>query len=85
MLFKTFRAAVFEIDVDVDGIEVDVTPALSPNFNVVRLPDVALKERRERIRSALRNCGSTFPPATRSRLISPLRTLAIGSPPLIFL
>lgn len=39
----------------------DVTPAFQPNFNVVGLPDVAVKESRERIRSTLRNCGFDFP------------------------
>jgi magnesium chelatase family protein len=31
------------------------------DFNVVGLPDNAMKESRERIKSALRNCGFEFP------------------------
>jgi magnesium chelatase family protein len=31
------------------------------DFNVVGLPDNAVKESRERIKSALRNCGYEFP------------------------
>ena len=31
------------------------------DFNVVGLPDIAVKESRERIKSALRNCGFDFP------------------------
>jgi magnesium chelatase family protein len=31
------------------------------DFNVVGLPDNAVKESRERIKSALRNCGFEFP------------------------
>jgi magnesium chelatase family protein len=61
MLFKTFSAAVFGIDAYLVEVELDVTPAFQPNFNVVGLPDVAVKESRERIRSALRNCGFDFP------------------------
>lgn len=61
MLFKTFSAAVFGIDAYLVEVEVDVTPAFQPNFNVVGLPDIAVKESRERIRSALRNCGFDFP------------------------
>ena len=31
------------------------------DFNVAGLPDNAVKESRERIKSALRNCGYEFP------------------------
>src|SRR5271170_4662339 len=63
MLFKTFSAAVYGIDaylVEVE-VEVDVAPAFEGRFNVVGLPDNAVKESRERIRAALRNCGFDFP------------------------
>ena len=42
-------------------IEVDVTSKGLPNVAVVGLPDTAVKESVERIRSALANCGYTFP------------------------
>jgi magnesium chelatase family protein len=42
-------------------IEVDVTPKGLPSVSVVGLPDPAVKESVERIRSALGNCGYTFP------------------------
>ncbi len=45
----------FEVDV-----EVDVSPGI-PSFNVVGLPDTAIKESKERVRSAIRNLGYTFP------------------------
>jgi magnesium chelatase family protein len=61
MLFKTFSAAVFGIDAYLVEVEVDVSPSFQGNFNVVGLPDLAVKESRERIRSALRNCGFDFP------------------------
>ena len=32
-----------------------------PNFDIVGLPDAAVKEARERVRSAARNCGFSFP------------------------
>jgi magnesium chelatase family protein len=60
MLFKTFSAAVFGIDAYIVEVEVDVGPG-KPDFNVVGLPDIAVKESRERIKSALRNCGFDFP------------------------
>jgi magnesium chelatase family protein len=61
MLFKTFSAAVFGIDAYLVEVEVDVSQAYQGYFTVVGLPDIAVKESRERIRSALRNCGFDFP------------------------
>ncbi len=61
MLFKAFSAAVFGIDVYLVEAEVDVGPGHSGDFNVVGLPDIAVKESRERIKSALRSCGFDFP------------------------
>jgi magnesium chelatase family protein len=61
MLFKTFSAAVFGIDAYLVEVEVDVSPAFQGYFTVVGLPDIAVKESRERIKSALRNCGFDFP------------------------
>lgn len=61
MLFKTYSAAVFGIDAYLVEVEVDVSPSFQGSFNVVGLPDLAVKESRERIKSALRNCGFDFP------------------------
>lgn len=41
-------------------VEVDIHSGL-PAFNIVGLPDTALRESRERVRSALRNSGFEFP------------------------
>src|SRR4030095_16669574 len=40
--------------------EVDVAPGL-PAFTTVGLPDSAVRESRERVRTAIRNAGFTFP------------------------
>jgi len=61
MLFKTFSAAVFGIVAYLVEVEVNVVPAFEGRFTVVGLPDSAVKESRERIRAALRNCGFDFP------------------------
>ena len=48
----------------ITGYEVSVECALSgglPAFDVVGLPDAAVKESRERVRSAVRACGAKFP------------------------
>jgi magnesium chelatase family protein len=61
MLFKTVSASVYGIDAYLVEVEVDVGSARMQDFNVVGLPDNAVKESRERIKSALRNCGYEFP------------------------
>jgi magnesium chelatase family protein len=61
MLYKAFSAAVFGIDAYLVEVEVDVGPSYQGNFTVVGLPDIAVKESRERIKAALRNCGFDFP------------------------
>jgi magnesium chelatase family protein len=60
MLFKALSAAVFGIDAYMVDVEVDVS-AGSGNFLTVGLPDAAVKESKERIRSAIKNCGLDFP------------------------
>src|SRR5262245_38674692 len=61
MLFKTLSAAVFGIDAYLVEVEVDVGSGRMGDFNVVGLPDIAVKESRERIKAALKNCGFEFP------------------------
>src|SRR6516225_3469416 len=63
MLFKTQSAAVYGIDANIIEVEVDVGPRRGPkeNFQTVGLPDAAVRESRQRIRAALRNCGYEVP------------------------
>ncbi|HEY6290512.1 MAG TPA: YifB family Mg chelatase-like AAA ATPase, partial [Terriglobia bacterium] len=60
MLYKTFSAAVFGIDAYPVEVEVDVSAGLG-SFTTVGLPDAAVRESRERIKSAIKNCGLEFP------------------------
>jgi len=53
MLAKVKSAAVV-------GLEVDLLPGL-PSFTIVGLPDKAVQEARERVRSAIRNSNYKFP------------------------
>ena len=61
MLFKTISASVYGIDADLVEVEVDVGSARMEDFNVVGLPDNAVKESRQRVKAALKNCGFEFP------------------------
>lgn len=60
MISKLSSAALFGIEAFFVDVEVDVTNGL-PSFNIVGLPDTAVQESRERVRSALRNSEFRFP------------------------
>ena len=59
MLFKTLSASVYGIDAHI--VQVDVGVGGMEDFYVVGLPDNAVKESRQRVKSALKNCGIDFP------------------------
>jgi len=61
MLACMRTAAVFGIDVCPVQVEIDVSFGL-PTFTMVGLPDASVRESRDRVRSAIRNCGFEFPP-----------------------
>ncbi len=63
VLYKTLSAAVYGIDASLVEVEVDVCPikGMEESFTTVGLPDTAVRESRERVRSALRNCGYDIP------------------------
>lgn len=50
-----------------------------PGFDVVGLPDAAVKESRERVRSATRNCGFEFPARRITVNLAPADTRKSGS------
>lgn len=60
MLARVLSATSFGIDARFVEVEVDVGPGL-PSFHIVGLPDNAIQEARERVRSALKNTGFSFP------------------------
>lgn len=60
MLSKLNSITLIGIDGYVVDIEVDIQNGL-PNFNMVGLPDMIIKESKERVRSAIKNSGYEFP------------------------
>ncbi|HBY62491.1 MAG TPA: magnesium chelatase, partial [Solibacterales bacterium] len=61
-LFQTRSAAVFGIEAHVIDVEVDMYAAGSArDFTIVGMPDTAVRESRERIKSALMNSGFGYP------------------------
>ena len=64
VLYKTLSAAVYGIDASIIEVEVDVSGIKTneDHFHTVGLPDAAVRESRDRVRSALKNCGYDIPP-----------------------
>jgi magnesium chelatase family protein len=60
-LFKTRSAAVYGIDAHLIDVEVDMYTGSAREFVTVGLPDVAVRESRERIKSSLINSGFGYP------------------------
>lgn len=60
MLAKVLSGATFGIDAYPVEVEVDITRGV-PYFSTVGLPDNAVKESKDRVRSAIKNSGYAFP------------------------
>lgn len=60
MLASAESSAIFGIDAYSVKVEIDVSTSLA-RFDIVGLPDIAVNESKERVRSAIRNSGMDFP------------------------
>ncbi len=60
MLAKLLSSAVLGVDGFLVSVETDVAPGL-PAFNIVGLPDTAIKESQHRVQAAIKNSGLSFP------------------------
>ena len=60
MLVKVDSAALHGIDGMVVAVEVDVSRGL-PSFTTVGLPDSSVRESKDRVKAAIKNCGYEFP------------------------
>ena len=63
MLYKTLSAAVYGVNASIIEVEVDVSGIKQneDHFHTVGLPDAAVRESRDRVRAALKNCGYDIP------------------------
>ncbi len=63
MLYKTLSAAVYGVDASIIEVEVDISgiKTSEDHFHTVGLPDAAVRESRDRVRAALKNCGYDIP------------------------
>ena len=60
MISKVFSSAVFGIDAYLVEVEVDISTGF-PQFATVGLPEGAVRESKERVVAAIKNCGYKFP------------------------
>lgn len=61
MLAKILSGAVVGLEAVPVTVEVDISTKSLPSFSIVGLPDKAVEESRERVRSAIKNSGAEFP------------------------
>jgi len=60
MFSRIKSIGIFGMDSYMIEVEADVSTGL-PGFDMVGLPDAAVKESRDRVRAAIKNCGFKFP------------------------
>ena len=70
MLARTTTATPWGIEARPVQVEVDIHPGL-PQVQIVGLPDAAVRESRERVRAAIKNCGYDLPPRSVTINLAP--------------
>ena len=78
MLTKLFGAALFGVEGYPITVECEVCDKL-PDFEIVGLPDNAVKEAKERVRAAIENSGFEFPDASIILNLAPADLKKTGS------
>ena len=81
MLFKARSAAVYGIDAHIIDVEVDFSgvKTTEETFSTVGLPDAAVRESRDRVRSAIKNSGFDLPPTRITINLAPADIKKEGS------
>jgi magnesium chelatase family protein len=81
MLFKARSAAVYGIDAHIIDVEVDFSNVTQKEetFATVGLPDAAVRESRDRVRSAIKNSGFDLPPVRITINLAPADLKKEGS------
>lgn len=78
MFVRVWSFALQGIEAVPVAVEVDVSPGL-PSFEIVGLPDAAVREARERVRAAIRNGGWPFPLQRITVNLAPAHTRKEGA------
>lgn len=78
MFTKVYSLGVHSLEGFLVTVEVDISGGL-PQFTIVGLPDTAVKEATDRVRSALKNLGFTYPVSRITVNLAPASTKKVGS------
>lgn len=78
MIYKVYSAAVIALDAAIIEVETDISPGL-PSATIVGLADTAIKEARERVKSALKHTGFEFPRSKVAINLAPADLPKIGT------
>ncbi|MEG2200126.1 MAG: magnesium chelatase domain-containing protein, partial [Anaerovorax sp.] len=78
MLSKVYTGSLYGLESQVVTVETDLTPGL-PTLALVGLPDMTVRESKERIRSAILNSGEKFPQKRITINLSPANARKEGS------
>ncbi|MBI5530700.1 MAG: YifB family Mg chelatase-like AAA ATPase [Candidatus Doudnabacteria bacterium] len=78
MISKVLSAAVIGLDAEAVEVEADVTNGL-PATIVVGLPDTAVQESRERVKTAIKNSGCSYPQTRVSVNLAPADVPKLGT------
>ncbi|MCZ6506878.1 MAG: YifB family Mg chelatase-like AAA ATPase, partial [Acidobacteria bacterium] len=78
MLARATAATPWGIDARPIQVEVDVHAGL-PQMQIVGLPDTAVRESRERVRAAIKNCGFRLPPRAVTINLAPADVRKVGN------
>ncbi len=75
---KVFSCGLTGINGFITEVEADASGGL-PSFDIVGLPDTAVKEAKERVRAAIKNCGYTLPSKKYTLNLAPARIRKEGT------
>ncbi len=78
MFSRIESVGIFGIDSYMIEVEADISNGL-PSFDIVGLPDAAVKESRDRVRAAIKNCGFKFPVSRITVNLAPANRKKEGS------
>lgn len=78
MISKINTCGLMGIDGFMVSVETDISNGM-PNYNVVGLPDTAVKEAKERVNAAIKNSGFQFPPKRITVNLAPADTRKEGA------
>lgn len=78
MFTRLHSTGIFGIDAYMVEVEADISKGF-PAFDIVGLPDMAVKESRDRVRSALKNSGFAFPTSKITVNLAPADVKKAGS------